>query len=62
MNKQGENEMKRFETVRARIADEYTGVCKLALFFVAGSVGWMEAIALLRNIGDAIVRLVNGLS
>ena len=38
-----------------RIADEYCGVCNLALFFVVGTVSWMETIALVRFIGESIL-------
>ena len=35
-----------------RVCDEYRGVCKLALFFVAGSVAWMELVSLIGSIGS----------
>lgn len=37
--------------------DEYYGVCNLALFFVAGCVGWMELVALIKGIGEMIVKM-----
>lgn len=39
-----------------RIVDEYIGVCKMSLLFVAGSVAWMEVVAAIKGIGDLVVR------
>ena len=40
-----------------KVMDEYYGICKLLLFFVAGCIGWMEAIALIGGVGRFIVGL-----
>ena len=50
--------MKEKMSIGERVADEYFGVCNLALFFVAGCVGWMELVGLIRGIGEFIVKLV----
>lgn len=38
-----------------RFWDEYYGVCKLSLFFVAGSVAWMETVTLIGKIGQLLI-------
>lgn len=58
MNKGGIKNMKKKMSIGERVADEYFGVCNLALFFVAGCVGWMELVGLIRGIGEFIVKLV----
>ena len=54
--RKGDTMKERMWKLWERIVDEYIGVCKMSLLFVAGSVAWMEVVAAIKGIGDLIVR------